>query len=472
MAKPVQLDANGYRKFGIRDKLAYAAGDLGCCLSFGLKGTVTLFWTQYMGIDLVTMGILTLIVQVWDAINDPLIGSIVDSDKHVYKRNKFLQYIWVGSIGLIVGGGAMFLPVPNAPMVLKYVLYVIGYIFWDAFYTVANVPYGSLMSLITTDASERASLSVFRSVGSMAGNMLPPMILPFLMYDETQNLKGNVVFWIALLFGFIAFFCFQFMINNTVVRVERNIQLSEEETPKFNVFKAFGTFLRNRAAVGATLAPIATFIGMNGASYATTVMYQSYFKAAQLSGVMGMISYLPMFLFMPFATTIVKKFGKKESITVGCIVSLIGYALLVVIPLPANATGMIIWAACSALAGFGGGLYQSVSWSLMADAMDYEEWKFGTRNEGTTYALHSFFRKLAQGVGPSIGLFLASAMGYVEANKGNQTMEVATNMRYLAAGMYLFSGVLMFIGLVLVYNLDKKTMAKMQEDLAARRAAQ
>ncbi len=469
MAKTVQLDANGYRKFGIRDKLAYAAGDLGCCLSFGLKNTVNIFWTQFMGIPLVAMGVLTLIVQVWDAINDPLIGSMVDADKRQYKRNKFLQYIFVGSIGLIIGGGAMFLPVPNAPLALKYVLYVVGYIFWDACYTVANVPYGSLMSLITTDASERASLSVFRSVGSMAGNMLPSMILPFLMYDANQNLKGEVVFYIALLFGAFAFVCFQFMIRNTVVRVQREVKTGEE-APKFNVFKSFGTFLRNRAAVGATLAPIATFIGMNGASYATTVMYQSYFKAAQWSGIMGMISYLPMFLFMPFATTIVKKFGKKESITVGCTISLIGYALLVVIPLPPNATGMLIWAACSALAGFGGGLYQAISWSLMADAMDYEEWKFGTRNEGTTYALHSFFRKLAQGVGPSIGLFLASAMGYVEANKGNQTLEVATNMRYLAAGMYLFSGILMFVGLVLVYNLDKKTMAKMQADLAERHA--
>ncbi len=469
MAKTVQLDANGYRKFGIRDKLAYAAGDLGCCLSFGLKNTVNIFWTQFMGIPLVAMGVLTLIVQVWDAINDPLIGSMVDADKKQYKRNKFLQYIFVGSIGLIIGGGAMFLPVPNAPLALKYVLYVVGYIFWDACYTVTNVPYGSLMSLITTDASERASLSVFRSVGSMAGNMLPSMILPFLMYDENQNLKGNVVFFIALLFGVIAFACFQFMIRNTVVRVNREVKTGEE-APKFNVFKSFGTFLRNRAAVGATLAPIATFIGMNGASYATTVMYQSYFKAAQWSGIMGMISYLPMFLFMPFATTIVKKFGKKESITVGCIVQLIGYSLLVIVPLPANTTGMIMWAAFSAIAGFGGGLYQSVNWSLMADAMDYEEWKFGTRNEGTTYALHSFFRKLAQGIGPSIGLLLAAALGFVEADKGNQAFEVAEKMRYLAASMYVVSGVLQFIGLALVYNLDKKTLAKMNEDLAARKA--
>lgn len=471
MAKEVRLDERGYRKFGVRDRLAYAAGDLGCNMSFALKGTVSVFWTQYMQVSLEAMALLMIIVQVWDAINDPVIGAMVDADKHTYKRNKFLQYIWVGSIGLLVAGAAMFLPFPNAPMVLKYVLFVLGYILWDAFYTIANVPYGSLLSLITTDAGDRASLSVFRSVGSMVGNMAPAIILPFLIYDANDNLKGEVVFWAALLMGAIGFICFQFMIKNTTIRVEQDVKCNEEEMPKFNIFKSFGSFFSNRAAVGATLAPVGQFIGMYGAQYATTAMYQSYFNAAQLSGVMGMISYLPMFLFMPFARKIVMKFGKKESVAVGSVVTMIGYALLLIVPMPANTTGMLIWAGCSCIAGIGGGLYSAVSWSLMADAMDYGEWKFGVREEGTTYALHSFFRKLAQGVGPSMGLMVSAALGFVEANGGNQAFEVAVRMRYQAAAFYLLSGVLQFIGLAIVYNLDKKTMAKIQDDLAARKAA-
>ena len=115
MAKTVQLDANGYRKFGIRDKLAYAAGDLGCNMSFALKGTVSIFWTQYMQVSLEAMAILMLIVQVWDAINDPIIGSMVDADKHQYKRNKFLQYIWVGSLGLLVPAQQCSCPSPMLP---------------------------------------------------------------------------------------------------------------------------------------------------------------------------------------------------------------------------------------------------------------------------------------------------------------------------------------------------------------------
>ena len=470
MAKTVKLDANGYRKFGIMDKLAYAAGDLGCNMSFALKSTVQIFWTQYMGVSLEAMAVLMMIVQVWDAINDPLIGSLVDADKHTYKRNKFLQYIFVGSIGLIAGAAVMFLPFPQAPMVLKYILFVIGYILWDAFYTIANVPYGSVMSLITTDPAERASLSVFRSIGSMVGNMVPPIILPFLIYDANDNLKGNVVFWAALIMGGFGFICFQFMIKNTVVRVEQSVNCNEDEGFNFNDIKSFGSFFKNRAAVGATLAPVGQFIGMYGASYATTAMYQSYFNAAQLSGVMGMISYIPMFLFMPFATKIVMKFGKKESVTVGAIITMVGYALLLIVPMPPNTTGMFIWAGCSLIAGLGGGLYSAVSWSLMADAMDYGEWKTGVREEGTTYALHSFFRKLAQGIGPSIGMVVAGALGFVESMGGQQTFEVALRMRYQAAAFYFISGLLQFIGLGIVYNLDRKTMAQMQADLAARKA--
>jgi len=470
MAKQVRLDDKGYRKFGVRDNLAYAAGDLGCNMSFALKNTVQIFWTQYMGVSLAAMGVLMLIVQVWDAINDPVIGSMVDADKRTYKRNKFLQYIWVGSIGLLVAGAAMFLPFPNAPMVMKYVLFVVGYILWDAFYTIANVPYGSLLSLITNDPGDRAMLSSFRSVGSMVGNMLPMAILPFLIYDSNNELKGNTVFWAALIMGGIGFLCFQFMIKNTVIRVEQDVKCNEEEMPKFNVFKAFGSFMKNRAAVGATLAPVGMFIGMYGSSYATTAMFQSYFHNSQISGVMQIIQMLPMFAFMPFIRKIVAKFGKKEAVTFGTIIALVGYVLLVVLPISPDGKGVAMWVGGQLIAGIGGGIYQCVSWSLMADAMDYGEWKFGVREEGTTYALHSFFRKLAQGVGPSLGLFVAAALGFVEANGGNQTFEVALRMRYQAAAFYVVSGIIQFIGLALVYNLDKKTLAKVQDDLAARKA--
>jgi len=143
--KPVTLDDKGYRKFGMRDSLAYAAGDFGCNMSFALKGTMAIFWTQFMRMPSLTYAGLLILVQIWDAINDPLIGSIIDNDKrNTYKRGKFLAYVWWGSLGLLVAGSACFIPwFKDSTNLIKSIVFVSGYILWDAFYTIANVPYGS-----------------------------------------------------------------------------------------------------------------------------------------------------------------------------------------------------------------------------------------------------------------------------------------------------------------------------------------
>ena len=451
------------RKFSIRDSIAYAAGDLGCNMSFALKGTMSIFWTQFMGMDL-WYALLLIVVQVWDAINDPLIGSIVDADTHKYKRNKFLTYIWAGSIGLIVGGACCFLPFPNAPVWAKAIIFIAGYVVWDAFYTVANVPYGSLLSLISNDVKDRASLSAWRSVGSIFGNMLPMVILPFIIYDENDNLIGERVFIAALIMGVLGFICFQFMIRNTVIRVDTDVALNEEKQ-KFNVFKAFGNFMKNRPAVGATLAAMGMFIGMQGATTAVTVIFQSYYNNVKISGIVQLFAMIPIVVFTPLARKMVAKYGKKELATFGSICSMVaGLGLFIIIPDNTN-LDLIIYIVCQLVYSLGLGIYSTVSWAMMGDAIDYNEWKTGSREEGTVYSLHSFFRKLAQGIGPSLILVIMVAFGYVGADEGNQVWEVAVNMRYIVAATFMFSSILQFIGLGLVYNIDKKKLAEMNAAL-------
>ena len=432
-------------------------------MSFALKGTMSIFWTQFMGMDL-WYALLLIVVQVWDAINDPLIGSIIDADKRKYKRNKFLSYIWLGSIGLIIGGACCFLPFPNAEPWAKAIIFIAGYVVWDAFYTVANVPYGSLLSLISNDVKDRASLSAWRSVGSIFGNMLPMVILPFIIYDAEDNLIGERVFIAALIMGALGFICFQFMIKNTEIRVDTEVALSEERE-KFNVFKAFGNFLKNRPAVGATIAAMGMFIGMQGATTAVTVIFQSYYNNVKISGIVQLFAMIPIVLFTPLARKMVAKYGKKELATFGSICSMVaGLGLFIITP---NNVGLdlILYIVFQLIYSLGLGIYSTVSWAMMGDAIDYNEWKTGKREEGTVYSLHSFFRKLAQGIGPSLVLIIMVAFGYVGANEGNQLWNVAINMRYIVAATFMFSAILQFVGLALVYNLDKKTLAEMNKAL-------
>ena len=475
------------KKIGMRDKIAYAAGDFGCNMSFSLKGTVQTFWLVYMMLETGLLFALLLVVQIWDAINDPLIGSMIDADRRKYKLGKFKTYILIGAIGLLVAGSLVFIPVPNASVIVKAIVFIAGYLIWDACYTIANVPYGSMLSLVTEDAGERAQLSTWRSIGSMFGNLLPNIILPFLIWEkvfdesgnpvlnpetgeQVQNLLGERVFFAALLMGVLGFVAFLFMIKNITIRVDENT-VKTNETEKFNVIEAFGNFIKNRPAVGATVAAMGMFLGMQSATTATTIMFAIYFGMAELSGIVQLIGFLPMLLFMPFIKKIVRKWGKKEASVAGTIASLFGGVLMFVFPMISDksiALVLYIFALC--VFGLGMGIYTCVSWALMADAIDYNEWKTGKREEGTVYSLHSFFRKLAQGVGPATALLIMGILGYnSELPIGAQSAATAYNMCWLVAALYMFSAVLQFIGLALIYNLDKKTMAKMETELAERR---
>jgi GPH family glycoside/pentoside/hexuronide:cation symporter len=513
MAKSPKLDAKGFRKFGMRDKIAYAAGDFGCNMSFALKGTVQTFWLAYMMMETGLLSILLLLVQIWDAVNDPMIGTMIDNDRRKYKRGKFKTYILIGACGLLVGGAAVFLPFPNADVWVKAVLFVVGYIIWDACYTIANVPYGSMLSLVTEDVGERAQLSTWRSVGSMIGSLIPGIILPMIiwenvLYDGTgiipnmegtfhvnpltdkayaigdkmlspltgekaQILLGDRVFWAALLMGILGFIAFLFMIKNITVRVDENSVKASEGGEKFNVIKAFGNFIKNRPAVGATVAAMGMFLGMQSATTANAIMFATYFGMAEMSGIVQMVGFLPMFLFMPFVKKIVLKYGKKEASVFGTIVSLVGGVIMLIFPMIANKSiALIVYMAGLIVFGLGMGVYTCVSWAMMGDAIDYNEWKTGKREEGTVYSLHSFFRKLAQGVGPSIVLLVMGALGYMsELGTIGQSAQTSHNMCWLVAGLYLLSAVMQFVGLALIYNLDKKTLDKMNAELEARHSA-
>ena len=538
--KEIALDANGKRKFGIRDKLAYAAGDAGCNLSFGLKSTVQTFWLVFMMMETGLFSILLLLVQAWDAINDPMIGSLIDGDKRRYKHGKYKTYIFIGALGLVVGGAAVFLPFPDADVVVKAILFVLGYMVWDAAYTMANVPYGTMLNLVTDNDQERASLSVFRSIGGAVGGMVPGIILPMLIWNkitwegdvnkfwndiapllpedsnltpedfthypnnvtlfgdkaglpyelgdkvyspltgaQLETLLGEKVFWAALIMGVFALVFFLFMLKNITIRGDEYARLnvnenSNKKAEKVNIFKSFSTFIKNRPAVGCTIAAMGMFLGMQSAATANTIMFATHFGQASLSGLVTAVGFLPMFIFMPFTTKLVKKYGKKEVAAIGSIAGLIGAAVLLSFPLCPKNIQLIVYMIGLVFFGLGMGFYNCVSWAMMGDAIDYQEWKTGKREESVVYSLHSFFRKLAQGVGPAavIAIMGAPFIGYQEElGTIGQSAQTASNLCWLVAILYAFSAVCQFVGVFLVYNINKKTLTKMHEDLSSRHAA-
>ena len=113
-------------------------------------------------------------------------------------------------IGLIIGGACCFLPFPGAPVWAKFIIFIAGYVVWDAFYTVANVPYGSLHSVITDDPQQRVTLSTFRSIGAALPAIIVMVALPGIVYskhtnaagEEVQVLKGETLLPVAIVLSF------------------------------------------------------------------------------------------------------------------------------------------------------------------------------------------------------------------------------------------------------------------------------
>ena len=276
--------------------------------------------------NLGTWGIIILLLKIWDAINDPIMGALMDALKPG-KRGKFKTYIYYGSFVLLFSGALCFLPIPSAPYPIKVLVCVVGYLIWDMAYTVVNVPYGAMNAAITTDPTERAQLSTYRGIGSMIANIVVLITLPLLCYDKDNNLIGSRMFIVALVLGIIGFAAFQILIKGTVERVA--VSHEPQEKVKFNYFESLSAFLKNKAVVAITIASIALIIMQIGLSSANQIVFQSYFKNAKLSGILGLATMIPSLIVIPLVKPTVQRFGKREAAAAPMLIGILAAAGIV-----------------------------------------------------------------------------------------------------------------------------------------------
>ena len=200
------------RPFGWMDKLGYAMGDMGCGFSFQLVSSfMQLFYLQYIGISSEDYAAIILISKAFDAVNDIVIGNLVDT-KRIGKKSKYMPWILLGAVTLVIFNVMIFAPVKAFPYAGKYAWCLISYCLWSIAYTMVNVPYGSLHSVITDKPQEKVSLSTFRSIGAALPAIVIMIVLPGIVYnketlpngDIEQTLKGETLLPVALVLSVVA----------------------------------------------------------------------------------------------------------------------------------------------------------------------------------------------------------------------------------------------------------------------------
>ena len=475
----------------MRDKLAYAMGDFGCNMSFALSGTITTFYTMYIGLSTEIMALLIILLKIWDGINDPIMGSIMDRFQPKRGGSKFKPFIFWGAIALVVSGALVFLPIKGADTWVKIVACVVGYLVWDTAYTVVNVPYGSMANVITDVPEERASLSMWRSVGAMIANLPVMVLLPMIMYRDLKDAAGNVVynpyvtdkkvaievlvgenvFYTALIMGIFGLIAFMILIKFTTERVKPEVNENVEKV-KVNYLEVIKSFGKNKAAVAMTVASIFQLIMMNGLAVATNALYKDFFNMGSESGIFMLVSYLPLVAAMPLIVPLVKKYGKKEAASWPLLAGVLGGALMFILPkeLFLSNVGIIVWILLQLLVSISFAVFATVGWAMVADCIDYQELQTGRREEGTVYAVYSLGRKIAQGFGAAIVLLMLGWIGFQEAGYDKvlgveipcvQTPDVANRIRLLIGAVYCVCSLVQFIMLKFVYPLSKDKVDEM-----------
>lgn len=442
-------------KFGWRDKIGYAMGDFGCNMSFALISSYMAdFYTQYIKIPAAAWAIIIILIKIWDGVNDPIMGGIMDNVRVGKGNSKFKPWIKIGAVGLIVSGALVFLPIPNAASWVKIMVCIVTYLMWDVCYTLLNVPYGALSSAITGETVERTQLSTWRSIGAGIGAALC-MLLPMFIYDDKEEIIGGRLIWIGIALGVIAFGAYMLCIKLTTERVV----VPNEKREKVNYLKTLKGFLQNRPLIGLCLASFAQIVFLLSCTQTTKWLFQTHFgEAGIMVTVSSLLTYLPMVVLIPFASKIVKRFGTKLAVAAPLVLSVIGALVAIIVPIPATTTGSFIFIACLAVVQFGGGLFNLLVWAMVNDCIDYQEVKTGSREEGSVYAVYSLFRKISQGVALSLPLLCMQAVGYdPQANPiSAQAPGVSTNMVRMSAALMLAGALIMLVAFFLVYNLGKK----------------
>ena len=449
-----------------KDKVGYAMGDAGGTLFLGLVGPfLQMFYTDVLHLSALRITVLLFAARFWDAINDPLWGTLVDR-KPAGKHGKFRPYLRVFSVPLAVSGILAFTYIPGLSE-NQYLIYAyITYIFYGMMYTAVNIPFGSMASVITDDGTERSQLSIFRSVGAGLGGLPAAMLLPQLVYTTAASgkevLDPGRLFVCVLALGACSVAIYMAAFKMTRERVP-----PPPREEKHDILKTIGTLLHNRPFV---VLCFASMLLIGTTMYTQTVyqyLYKDYFEAPKLNTLVTVATYLPTVLLLPVLNKLVMRFGKKRLCAWGLLLAAAANALALLI----RTGNPYVFLVFCFLSGLGGTFLTMEIWALATDVIDYQELLSRKREEGTSYAFFSFTRKLGQTLAGSGSSFLLGIIGYDEKNTQVAQAPAVVRRMYTSATLVpAIAFALMFLTLAFLYPLGMKEEASMREELRRRRA--
>lgn len=450
--------------FGMKDRIGYMFGDFGNDFTFILSSTFMLkFYTDVMGMSAAVVGLVMMLARFVDAFTDVTMGQIVDRSKPT-KDGKFRPWIKrmcgpvaIASFLIYQSGFA------NMPYAFKLVWLIVTYLLWGSiFYTSINIPYGSMASAVSSDPTDRASLSTWRTIGATLAGLVIGAGTPLVAYvtvDGNPVLSGSRMTIIAGVFSVCAIICY--LLCFKLVRERVPVPANDQ---KLDLIALGKSLITNRALLGIIVAAILLLLAMLGMQGMTGFVFPNYYKNTGAQSAVSLLASLAaLAVCAPLASKFAAKFGKKEMSIVSCLFGAISFLICLIVH-PENVWVYVLF---YVIAFIGIGFFNTVIWAMITDVIDDAEVKNGIREDGTIYAVYSFARKLGQAFSSGMVGGLLSMVGYTPKTAFDPAV---------TEGIFKISCIVPIIGLtavalalLFIYPLNKKRVEANVAELARRR---
>lgn len=448
------------RPFGVKDEIGYVFGDMaGSFVNLFVDAYFLIFCTNVLGISAGWMGTLFLVARLWDAINDPIMGSFPDRWMIGKSGDKFKPWIKIFMLPLALSGVLCFFNVPLEGIALHaYVAF--AYVLYGMSYTGTSMPFGAMASVVSDDPIQRSKLSRARSIGGTIVGIVGLSIVPVVCFDKQSNILPERFTLIAVIFGVLSIISYFVLLNLTQERIRQN----SEKAEKFNYGKVLKATVHNRPLIGVMVATLGSMLFITGSNQVRSYIFKEYYARTDVMSIISLATIPILVICFPLVPKLVAKFGKKATL----MAAIVSSTIFSVIPVVMEIKNVYVYSALVVLGTIGQTVFTMLIWALVTDCLDYSEWKFNERSDGSMYSLYTFSRKIGSTIASTGVSFGLAAIGFVSGSNVVQTAEAVNGIYFLVNIIPVVTCILELVGVGLIFNLNKETTEQMYAELKAK----
>ena len=444
----------------MKDEIGYVFGDMaGSFVNLFVDAYFLIFCTNVLGISAGWMGTLFLVARLWDAINDPIMGSFPDRWMIGKSGDKFKPWIKIFMLPLALSGVLCFFNVPLEGIALHaYVAF--AYVLYGMSYTGTSMSFGAMASVVSDDPIQRSKLSRARSIGGTIVGIVGLSIVPVVCFDKQSNILPERFTLIAVIFGVLSIISYFVLLNFTQERIRQN----SEKAEKFNYGKVLKATVHNRPLIGVMVATLGSMLFITGSNQVRSYIFKEYYARTDVMSIISLATIPILVICFPLVPKLVAKFGKKATL----MAAIVSSTIFSVIPVVMEIKNVYVYSALVVLGTIGQTVFTMLIWALVTDCLDYSEWKFNERSDGSMYSLYTFSRKIGSTIASTGVSFGLAAIGFVSGSNVVQTAEAVNGIYFLVNIIPVVTCALELIGVGLIFNLNKETTEQMYAELKAK----